>query len=62
MQTHICVESYRNIPYGLTDLEVSPTVDRLGNPAVQFCFNIESFTCEPSFCCDMDVAKVGHVY
>ncbi|KAG2435385.1 hypothetical protein HXX76_007457 [Chlamydomonas incerta] len=59
VKTHICVQSTNNIPFEISDLVVSPTVDQLGFPAVSMCVTAASATCKKgAFCCGMDFAKM----
>ncbi|KAG2435384.1 hypothetical protein HXX76_007456 [Chlamydomonas incerta] len=53
------VQSTNNIPFEISDLVVSPTLDQLGFPAVSMCVTTASATCKKgAFCCGMDFAKV----
>ncbi|PNW86251.1 hypothetical protein CHLRE_02g078804v5 [Chlamydomonas reinhardtii] len=59
VKTHICVQSTNNIPFAISDLVISPTVDQLGLPAVSMCVSASSATCRRgAFCCKMDFAKM----
>ncbi|KAG2485645.1 hypothetical protein HYH03_015617 [Edaphochlamys debaryana] len=60
VQTHVCAEATRNIPYILGGLTVAPTVDKLGDAAVQICTQLSPrLECRlAGYCCKMDVAKL----
>ncbi len=59
-QTHNCAAAYKNIPYGMTDLEVGDAVHKDGvSPVVAFCFSFTDFLgCTSGPCCNMTISKV----
>ncbi|KAG2446839.1 hypothetical protein HYH02_008399, partial [Chlamydomonas schloesseri] len=59
VKTHICVQSTNNIPFTISDIIETDTVDQLGFPAKQFCVKASAATCKQgTFCCGMDFAKM----